>query len=517
VATPKQIRRRGRWSLFLGVVLAALTLGAVYAYADTINVDGDYLANPTVINIGGTGNRPCSDLGKSIAGQMSIKYNGSSHFTAGETVDAIVTPQADATAAGITATGGTAQVPDPWNSTTPDFSIDFSTSIPAAVADGTYHVEVGAKGRSSAYDPNGRPQFVVNIACASAPPPANTAPSVAFDSGTPASANEGDTKTFTFTITDPDANTWSFASGYPKCDALGSLVAGSDSITGKSGTFQCSFPDGYTGASATVAVKVSDSTALSNEATQAVSIANLNPVVAAPSWQSSSVNCRTSATLTGISFSDAGVIDYPWAVNINWGGTESPDSYNTNTQGAQSNQSHTYNTPGSYNATVGVTDKDAGSGSNTTSASLTVNQTYTVGFMQPIDTSSPTGLVGNTFKSGRIVPVKATIYDDCTQSYVTDPTKTVTIVLRDNGTGNLSANDAVEAFADAGASNSNTLQFRWTSDSSVPGGGFWIYNLDSRTALNGSAMVIGHNYRLDIFVGSVRATATQYAVLKPTK
>jgi hypothetical protein len=51
----------------------------------------------------------------------------------------------------------------------------------------------------------------------------------------------------------------------------------------------------------------------------------------------------------------------------------------------------------------------------------------------------------------------------------------------------------------------------------VPGGGFWIYNLDSKTVLNGSAMLINHTYWLDIFVGSVRATVTNWAVLTPTK
>jgi hypothetical protein len=44
MATPKQIRRRRRWSLFIGVILVALTLGAVYAFADTISADTDDMA-----------------------------------------------------------------------------------------------------------------------------------------------------------------------------------------------------------------------------------------------------------------------------------------------------------------------------------------------------------------------------------------------------------------------------------------------------------------------------------------
>jgi hypothetical protein len=119
-------------------------------------------------------------------------------------------------------------------------------------------------------------------------------------------------------------------------------------------------------------------------------------------------------------------------------------------------------------------------------------------------------------RSGRTVPVKVTIYDDCAQAYVTNPSAAVSIFLS-TGTSTGGSNDAVEVYADAGASNSNTLSFRWTSDTSAPGGGFWIYNLDSRTALNGSALVINTTYRVDVFVGAVKATTTKWALLKPVR
>ena len=38
-ATEKQVRRRGRYGLILGTLLAALTLGAVLAYADNVQND----------------------------------------------------------------------------------------------------------------------------------------------------------------------------------------------------------------------------------------------------------------------------------------------------------------------------------------------------------------------------------------------------------------------------------------------------------------------------------------------
>jgi hypothetical protein len=312
--------------------------------------------------------------------------------------------------------------------------------------------------------------------------------------------SEGSSATITVTAHDPGSNdTLSYAYD---CDNNGSY---------ESSTGSCSFADNV-GSPFMVGVQVSDDDGGSATGSTGVTVNNANPVVAAPSWASASVACRAAATLTNISFSDAGVIDYPWTVDINW--NDGSTNFTTNTQGAQGNQTHTYNTPGSYSATVTVTDKDGGSGSNT-SGPLTVRQTYTVNFLQPFDNASPSNLITNTMKSGRTVPVKVTIYDDCAQAYVNDPATLVRINLL--ASGSTAANDAVEVYADAGTSNGNTLYFRWTSDPAAPGGGFWIYNLDSRTALNGSALAINTTYRVDVFVGTVKATESKWALLKPVK
>src|SRR5215211_4781570 len=105
--------------------------------------------------------------------------------------------------------------------------------------------------------------------------PSNTAPTINWTAN-PSSANEGQTKTYNFSITDPDANTWSFATGYPDCGSQGTLGAPATTSINqllKTGTFQCTFPDGYFGNSSDVKVKVSDGTANSNELSQTVSIA----------------------------------------------------------------------------------------------------------------------------------------------------------------------------------------------------------------------------------------------------
>jgi len=137
------------------------------------------------------------------------------------------------------------------------------------------------------------------------------------------------------------------------------------------------------------------------------------------------------------------------------------------------------------------------------------NQVYTVRFLPPFDGSTPSNLIANTMKSGRVVPVKATIYDECAASYVTGPNADVTIALK-KASAFPDTNDAVEVYADPGASNGDTLSFRFAD-------GFWIYNLDSRTVLNGSPLVVGTEYRIDIYVGANKATGAQWALLKPKK
>ena len=322
---------------------------------------------------------------------------------------------------------------------------------------------------------------------------------------TDANGNEGDTLSTSGSFSDADGN---------DTLAITKFSGDGDVIDNGNGTWSWSLATTDNG-SGTVIVQADDGEHAVVTDSFDWSAVNVAPNVDAPSWQSTSVACRVPVTLTGISFSDVGVIDYPWNVNIGWGDGSTDTNYDTNDQGAQDDQTHTYNVPGTYFATVGVTDKDLGYGFNT-SGELTVLQTYTIKFLQPFDGSSPSNLITNTMKSGRVVPVKVTIYDDCAQAYVTDPATMVKIFLS-TGTSTGSSNDAVEVYADAGASSGNTLYFRWTSDLSAPGGGFWIYNFDTRTALNGKALVVNQTYRLDVYVGSVKATVSTWALLKATK
>ena len=334
--------------------------------------------------------------------------------------------------------------------------------------------------------------------------PTNAAPTIAW-TASPISADEGQTETYSFSITDAAADTHTFVAGYPDCGAGNTLVNSSAVIddTASTGTFQCHFPDGLVPAQASaIKAMVQDNGGLaSNELSANTTVANVIPTVVAGFV--GAADCQTASTLT-IDPDDLGVNDGPWKVNISWGdGTFEPEISRTDL--APFNVTHVYGLAGSYNAIVSVTDKDTGAGSDSTNA-ITVNQTYTIDFLPPFDDSTPSALIVNKMKNGRVVPVKATLFDDCALAAVTDPSADVTIkVTKTSGTAGTA--DPVETYADAGESSAGTSSFRWSTD------GFWIYNLDSKAL----GLVTNTFYRVDVYVGAVKASVDNWAVLQPVK
>lgn len=106
----------------------------------------------------------------------------------------------------------------------------------------------------------------------------NDAPTVSFDSP-PSSANEGEAKTFAFTVTDPDAgDTFAVRSGFPDCGTGGSLVNDSLVTGANGGSFECRFPDGPANPDARIQVADSQN-ADSNVAGQSVAVANVKPSI----------------------------------------------------------------------------------------------------------------------------------------------------------------------------------------------------------------------------------------------
>ena len=319
--------------------------------------------------------------------------------------------------------------------------------------------------------------------------PTNSAPVVAADEAT-VTVDEADTATNTGTWSDPDGDAVIVSS------SIGDVSTDSD------GTWSWSLDtvDGPRD-SDTVTITADDGTTTSATTFQLV-VSNVAPSVTASI--DSTINCQTNAKLT-LSFTDPGVEDANWAVEINWG-DGSTETYQTADQGSQPDRTHLYTSPGNYTAAIEVTDRDDDTGTDNDN-DIEVKQAYSTTFLAPFDGSSPSNLVTNTMKNGRVVPVKVKILDLCTKTYVTDPTTQVSIGVKHATVSDGTAVDGVEAYADAGQSSAGTNLFRWSSD------GFWIYNLDSKNL----GLVTNDVYRVDAYVAGVQATKTTWALLKPVK
>lgn len=302
----------------------------------------------------------------------------------------------------------------------------------------------------------------------------------------PANPDEGESVTFTDESTDSDGTieAWSWAFG----DGATSVAQNPTHTYEDDGTYE-------------VCLTVTDDDGATDSACHEVAVSNVAPSLTAS--LTASIDCRTNASLA-LAFTDPGSVDNPWSVDVNWGDGSPLTEFDAATQGPQADLTHLYTAPGTYTVSVTVTDKDGGS--DTDSHQVEVLQTYATTFLAPFDASSPSNLVTNTMKNGRVVPVKIKLYDECALGYVTDPTELVTIkvpYLSQTSTGS----DPVETYADAGQSSAGTDRFRWSTD------GFWNYNLDSKAL----GLITDNTYRVDAYVDSVKATTDTWALLKPVK
>lgn len=505
-------RRNKRLTAVIAAAASISMLTAGVAVADSLTPDGDTLSTSPQLSyklVDTPQSRLCSTRSAPVPGTLTIDWAGGQHLQAGEGLDIDVT---EIPGVIIELDAADLTMPATWNSSSPDKVIDFTTRVAVNIGDGDYTVNFNATGlTSNVQTSGGSEQFKINVDCVDdTQPPANVPPSVVVTA--PDSVNEGSTAVVTFAITDADSSAWTFVAGSPTCgtDATGHpgvVSAASIDNASKTGQFSCTYVDGVVPPqSATVSVQVNDGTDNSTVASDTIGVDNVAPGVSAPVFNPASVDCRSVATLTGISFADAGDDDDDWSVSIDWGDGSTDTVVTRSVEGAVPDQTHTYNAPGNFVATVTVTDKDGASENAATASGITVNQAYTIDFLPPFDDSSPeTGLIVNSMKNGRTVPVKVRIFDVCAQAPVTDPTKIVTIkTSKTTSTGQV---DTVESYADAGASSGNTNKFRWSAD------GFWIYNLDS-TYLG---LVVNNNYRIDVYVDGVSATTKSWAVLRPVK
>jgi hypothetical protein len=219
---------------------------------------------------------------------------------------------------------------------------------------------------------------------------ANVAPSVSLTG--PATADEGETKTYSFTVADPGQDTFSVDAGFPDCDAgatdNGTSVPGSLSVDASGGSFQCFFADGP--AAADVKIQVRDSDGAGDAASQSVAVvavANVAPSVTAPADQGSDEGASASFDLG--SFTDPGP-DSPWAVDVDWGDGSTHAAFDSILTGTLGTEDHTYADSGSYTVSVKVTDKNGASDTETFAVAV-ANVAPTVALSASNDTAVDEG------------------------------------------------------------------------------------------------------------------------------
>ena len=213
----------------------------------------------------------------------------------------------------------------------------------------------------------------------------NVPPTATFTASSP--IDEGSSSTLSFTAaSDPSAADtiagfhYSFA-----CDGLDASLASTYATAGTASSTTCSFADN---GSYTVKGRIFDRDNGSTTYSATVVVSNVAPTVFGPADQSS--NEGTPKFFDLGSFSDPGVNDNPWVVDVDWGDASS-SNFSMATQGTITAQSHTYaDGPNDYTITVMVTDKDGDSDSKTFSVHVNnVAPTATLANNGPVNEGSP--------------------------------------------------------------------------------------------------------------------------------
>ena len=456
---------RGRWLALVGAVVA-VGIGSVVAYADTINADGDVLRPNNNISYTDSSSftQHCSDRGTPLAGAVTVKFNGTKHYDAGSTLTLASAVDAAGAAAGIMTSGGTATVPDPWDTAGQTFTGAISTTVPTTAPNGTYTVTVTASG--PAHDGHGDPvtlqstdTYTVSISCAT------IAPVISWVSN-PASADEGDLETYRFSIVDPDSTSWGFASGQPSCGSAGSL-SGAPSIdsSARTGAFTCGFPNGP--ATSTVSVAVSDG-ATSNVLTQPVTVVNVAPAVSFTSAPPTAFEGETKTF--AFSVSDPGAPDtYSPAAgspSCGAGGAVVAGSFTvTGTHGTQSGSfACRFPSPATTTASIAFTDSNGATGEAATATVTVLDAPLTAGALTISDgvegvtpselafgfaDANPAGVAGDytaaiawgdsTTSSGTVTASGAGFSVHATHQYAEEGSVTVTVTVADVGGATTSA------------------------------------------------------------------------------
>jgi PKD repeat protein len=213
---------------------------------------------------------------------------------------------------------------------------------------GIYAATVTVTDKDGASD---RKSFTVTVA--------NVPPTAALSNNGP--VNEGSPATISFSgQSDPSGPDTTAGFHYAYGCSGGSLAGSTYAGSSADATKQCTYPDNglYP-----VSGRIIDKDGGYTDYTTTVTVKNVPPAVTAAADQSSNEGQNASFALG--SFSDAGVNDAPWSVDVNWGDGSPHATFTAASQGPLGSQSHTYADNDLYTVTVKVTDKDNGNASAT--------------------------------------------------------------------------------------------------------------------------------------------------------
>ncbi len=161
------------------------------------------------------------------------------------------------------------------------------------------------------------------------------------------SADEGQTKHYTFTTNDSDGGTYSFVVLSPSGGSVGTVTNATIDSVG-AGSFDVTFSDGP--ATSVVSVQISDGGTDSNVSSISVTVNNVEPTISISGL--TTANVGTAYTLTLNAVTDPGV-DTVTSYIVHWGDGNS-DTYST----LAPVKTHTYTAEGSVNITVDLVDGD---------------------------------------------------------------------------------------------------------------------------------------------------------------
>lgn len=282
--------------------------------------------------------------------------------------------------------------------------------------------------------------------------------------------NEASAATMSFSgQSDPSSADTTGGFHYAYSCTNGDLSGATYANSGTSASTTCNYADGP--GSPVVKARIIDKNDGYTETTSTVTVTNVKPAVGPLTVAGGTgTACPAGNGVTlDFSFTDPGVNDNLWFVDINWG-DGSHTTYSASSQGAQPQQSHNYGA-GSFTISVSVKDKDGGTGSNSSAAGAVSHLYNMTGILAPFNADGT-----SVWKYGSTLPVKVRI-TDCNGSPVSGLAPKVGTTLQDSSDPSISIDEAASTSA---ADTTGILRYD-------PTAGQYIYNFGSKHLSDPSA------------------------------